>query len=149
MITYARGTLVSPARSREEIERTLARFGARDPLCITWKGKAAVIFEFNGKRVRIDADLPTEVRTPKGRKPLHPEQALDEAQRQIWRAILVSVKGRLTEVEAGIKTFEEAFIGDILLPNGQTVGEFVIPKIEQAYLTGDMPPLLLLPGAGQ
>ena len=147
MITYARGTVVSPARSREEIERTLARFGARDPLCIPWRGKAAVLFEFDGKRVRIDAALPTEVHTPKGRRPRHPEQALEEAQRQIWRALLVSVKGRLTEIEAGIKTFEEAFLGDILLPSGQTVGEFIIPKIEQAYLTGAMPPVLMLPGA--
>lgn len=146
MITYASGTLVSMSRSREEIERTLTRFGAHDPLCITWKGKAAVIFEFNGKRVRIDADMPTEVHTPKGRQPRYPEKAIEQAQRQVWRALLISVKGRLTEIEAGIKSFEEAFIGDILLPSGQTVGEFIIPQIEQVYLTNEMPPMLLLPG---
>lgn len=30
----------------------------------------------------------------------------------------------------------------ILLPNGGTVGEFMKPKIEQAYLTGTMPKML-------
>jgi hypothetical protein len=69
MITYARDTLVSTTRSKEEIERTLKRFGASEVICIEWRGKAAVLFEFNGKRVRITADLPTEIKTPKGRRP--------------------------------------------------------------------------------
>src|SRR5512139_3897872 len=111
MIKYAASTLVSPARSKDEIERTLKRFGASDVLCVTWRGKAAVMFECQGKRVRITADLPTEVKTPKGRNPCHPENALDQANRQIWRALLVTIKGQMTAIEAGIKTFEAAFMG--------------------------------------
>lgn len=146
MITYARDTLVSTTRSKEEIERTLKRFGAMDVVCIEWRGKAAVLFEFNGKRVRIDAVLPTEVTTPKGRRPRRYNEALERAGRQIWRALLVTIKGQMTAVEAGIKTFEAAFMGDILLPNGQTVSEWAIPQIERTYALGEMPPMLLLPG---
>jgi hypothetical protein len=63
----------------------------------------------------------------------------------IWRALLVTIKGQMTSIEAGIKTFEAAFIGDILLSNGQTVAEWALPQVEQVYLTGDMPPMLFLP----
>jgi len=147
-IIYARGTNVSVANSRHEIERTLRRFGADEVVCLEWHGKAAVLFEFNRKRIRITADLPDEVLTPKGRKPRHPEQALDQATRQIWRALLVTIKGQMTAVEAGIKTFEAAFLGDILLPNGKTVAEFALPQIERAYISGEMPPLLSLPMPG-
>lgn len=145
MIKYASNTLVSTTRSKEEIERTLKRFGATDVLCVEWRGKGAVLFEFNGKRVRITADLPTEARTPKGCRPRHPELALETAGRQIWRALLVTIKGQMTAIEAGIKTFEAAFIGDILLSNGQTVAEWALPQVEQVYLTGDMPSMLFLP----
>jgi len=144
MIKYATGTLVSPARSKDEIERTLKRFGASDVMCVTWRGKAAVMFDYNGKRVRITADLPTEVKTPKGRNPRHPDKAFDQADRQIWRALLVTIKGQMTAVEAGIKTFEAAFMGDILLPNGKTVAEWAVPQIESAYSSGEMPPMLFL-----
>jgi len=40
-----------------------------------------------------------------------------------------------------LKCFKE-FMAHIVLPNGQTVGEAVTPRIEQAYQTGEMPPLL-------
>ncbi len=146
MITYARDTLVSTTRSKEEIERTLKRFGANDVLCVEWRGKAAVLFEFNGKRVRIDTVLPTEVKTPKGRRPRRYDQALEQAGRQIWRALLVTIKGQMTAVEAGIKSFEAAFIGDILLPDGKTVAEWAVPQLEQTYASAEMPPMLFLPG---
>jgi hypothetical protein len=149
MTTYARGTSVSTTASRVEIERTLKRFGVSDILCLEWRGKAAVVFEFQGKRIRLTADLPTEVRTPKGRRPLHPEKALEQETRERWRALLVSIKGSMSAVEAGIKSFEQAFIGDILLPDGKTVSEWALPQVERAYESGRMPPLLFLPGMTQ
>jgi hypothetical protein len=127
MTTYAHGTLVSTVASRAEIERTLKRFGAEDVLCLEWHGKA-------------------EVFTPKGRKPRHPERALEQETRERWRALLVSVKGRMSSIEAGIETFEVAFMSHILLPNGQTVSEWALPQVEMAYQSGEMPPMLFLPG---
>jgi hypothetical protein len=146
MTTYAHGTLVSTVASRSEIERTLKRFGASDVLCLEWRGKAAVVFEYRGMRVRLSANLPTEVLTPKGRRPLHPEKALEQETRERWRALLVSVKGRMSSIEAGIETFEVAFMSHILLPNGQTVSEWALPQVEKAYQSGEMPPLSLAGG---
>lgn len=38
--------------------------------------------------------------------------------------------------------FKHIWRENIFQPNGQTVGEYIGPQVEQAYLTGNMPPLL-------
>ena len=65
--------------------------------------------------------------------------------RQRWRALVLIVKAKLEAIEAGISTLEREFLADIIMPNNQTVGQWLAPQIEQVYLTGKMPPLL--PGA--
>ena len=42
--------------------------------------------------------------------------------------------------------FEDEFLAHIVLPNGQTMGEFAKPQIAQAYDSGEMPSLLPDPG---
>ena len=56
------------------------------------------------------------------------------------------MKAKLEAVEVGIATFDEEFLAHIVLPNGQQVGEWMVPQIEHAYLEGKMPTALL--GAG-
>lgn len=50
-------------------------------------------------------------------------------------------------VEENVVTFEQEFLEFIVLPNGQTVGEYVRPQIAAAYASGTMPKLL--PGIGE
>ena len=38
--------------------------------------------------------------------------------------------------------FEREFFYDTVLPNGQTVGEYLAPQLEQAYQQGRLPSLL-------
>ena len=66
----------------------------------------------------------------------------EQLERSMWRQLYIIIKAKLVAVEAGIRTIEQEFREDMLLPNGQTVGEYIGPQIEQAYLTGNMPPLL-------
>ncbi len=142
---YAAETSVSPERSRGEIESTLARYGATR-FMYGWQESAAVIgFEVNGRRVRFVLPLPQasefEQRSGRGRKRA-PDKAIEQATRQRWRALSLAVKAKLETVEAGIATFEDEFMAYIVLPSGQTVGEWMSPQIEQAYKLGQMPPLL-------
>lgn len=57
-------------------------------------------------------------------------------------ALALVVKAKLEAVESGISTFEQEFMAHIVLPNGQTTGQWMIPQIEAAYKTGTMPALL-------
>ena len=52
------------------------------------------------------------------------------------------IKAKLEAVADGITAFEAEFFGKIVLPTGQTVEEVMLPKIQQIYETGQMPPLL-------
>ena len=42
----------------------------------------------------------------------------------------------------GISTIEREFLSNIVLPDGQTVGEWMAPQLETAYTQGNMPALL-------
>lgn len=59
-----------------------------------------------------------------------------------WRALWLVVKAKLEAVDIGIISVEDAFLSDTVLPDRQTVAEYMAPQIEAAYSTGNMPPLL-------
>jgi hypothetical protein len=150
---FAAKTGVSVAKSREEIESLLTRYGASS-FASGWSGTRSVIqFDFKGRRIRIALELPAQnerrfTHTP-GRGNLRtPEDARAEWEqgcRARWRALALVVKAKLEAVESGIATFEQEFLSYVVLPNGQTAGEVLIPQIASAYENGRMPPLL--PGA--
>jgi hypothetical protein len=69
--------------------------------------------------------------------------AWEQACRQRWRALALSIKAKLESVESGIEEFESAFMAQVVMPNGKTIEEEIMPMIEQAYATGKMPNLML------
>lgn len=152
MPTYASQTEVAPDRSRAEIERTLVRYGATKFMYGWEDDMAAVAFEMKGRRLRFTLPLPDRAefsRTPQGkpRAATAVTTAYDQAVRQRWRALSLAIKAKLESVEAGIEQFEEAFMAQIVLPGGKSVGEWMVPQIHHAYLNNTMPPLLGL-GSG-
>ncbi|CAI8018077.1 hypothetical protein GBAR_LOCUS10911 [Geodia barretti] len=82
---------------------------------------------------------------PRERSQKAQQEAHCQACRQKWRALLlVSVKGKLEAVSAGISTLEAEFLANIVLPDNTTAGQWMLPQIDRAYRTGQMPPLLPL-----
>lgn len=159
--TYAEKTSVAADRSRAEIERTLARYGAT-AFGYGWSGAESVVtFEARGRRIQFRLEMPDRddrdfTVTPTGRKrsPSQAEQAWEQATRQRWRALALVVKAKLEAVEAGIAEFEEEFLAYILVPGADgrptTVGEAMRPQIEKAYEGKlDRGLLLALPAAGE
>jgi hypothetical protein len=148
MPRYAANTEVSSTKSRDEIERTLTRYGA-DQFMYGWQdGSAVIAFRANDRRVRFILPLPTRespefTQSSRGRRE---ESAIDrlyeQAIRQRWRALALVIKAKLEAVEAGISEFEDEFLAHVMLPTGQTVGEWMRPQVAEVYLSGHMPPLL-------
>ncbi len=66
----------------------------------------------------------------------------EQACRQRWRALALVVRGKLEAVEAGITTVEDEFLAHLVLPSGETFGEWAGPQLEAAYERGQMPALL-------
>lgn len=150
MPTYASNTAVSSDKSRAEIENTLRRYGAESFAYLSARDRAVIAFEAHGRRIKFDLPMPDPqdpafTRTPASKRVRGSEQAhnaWEQACRQRWRALALVVKAKLEAVEAGITSFESEFLAHIVLPNGETVGESAIPRIEIAYRTGRVPPLL-------
>jgi len=154
MPTYANKTKVSSASSREEIERTLSRYGAKSFMYGWEEDRAVVGFKYNDRLIRFELPLPslTEFeRTPTGRRRTSREaieNAYEQAIRQRWRSLALAIKAKLEIVESDISTFEEEFLSKTVLPSGQTVSEWMEPQIQTAITTGAMPTLLLPAPAG-
>ena len=150
MTRYAAATDVSSERSRAEIERTLHRYGARQFLYGYDQSRAIVGFQINNRQVRFVLPLPDRddrefTHTPSRgteRSPAQQEAAYEQAVRQKWRALNLVIKAKLEAVEAGIVTFDAEFLAHLVLPNGRTVADEVVSKVEIAYETNQMPALL-------
>lgn len=150
MSRYAENTSVPADKSRQEIERTLQRYGA-SAFMYGWESTNAIVaFQMKDRRIRFILPLPD----PKERRfthhsrgmrtPAAAHEAWEQATRQRWRALALVIKAKLEAVEAGISEFEDEFLANIVLPGGQSVGQWMRPQVEVAYQTGRMPPMLPL-----
>lgn len=128
-MSYAAKTKVPANQTRTEIETTLKRYGADQFFYGQKPGIVAIGFRAKGRHVRFTMAVPDETK-----------QA--QSYRQRWRAMLLCIKAKLESVESGIEQFDEAFMAQIILPDGRTMAEATLPQIAQAYKDGKMPPLL-------
>ena len=150
MAQYAAETKVPPERTRADIAAVLAKYGASAFMFGMQPRRAMIVFELRNRRIKFELELPHEsdpefVRTP-GRGQVRSlaarRAACEQAIRQRWRALYLVIKAKLEAVESGISEFDEEFLAHIVLPNGQTVGQFMLPQVDTAYATGEMPALL-------
>jgi len=129
---YASKTTVSPERSRMQIEKTLNQYGANGFAYMS-SGMAAIIaFEMNGKKIMFKLPLPQndDYRTLK---------QLEQAQRQRWRALLLSIKSKLETVSSGITTFEQEFVAHFVLKGDVTIGEKIANQINSGEIVLALP----------
>lgn len=131
---YAKDTSVPVTKSRAEIEQLLERAKAKQyGTAVDYDQLTARIqFKLHDRIVRFTVALPD-------RKKLGEGPRYEKAERQRWRALLLVLKAKLESVESNIETFEHAFLGQIVMPNDQTVAEILNPIIAFAYKSGRMP----------
>jgi hypothetical protein len=155
MARYASNTKVSSEKSRNEIERTLQRYGA-DGFGF-WIEDDSALVQFQIEKLKIAFKLPMPDRKSEEftmsshendwqRKPLAAETAhrrWEQSCRQRWRALALVIKAKLEAIDSGISTFEEEFMAHIMLPDGVTVGEKLVPGLTVLKETGNMPKLLV------
>lgn len=151
-MAYASTTPVPVERTRAQIETLVSKYGAARFASGWESGKAMVMFEMRGRRVRFVLQLPyandDRVRyDARGgeRSATAQKRMYDQITRSMWRGLWLVIKAKLESVEANIATFEEEFLSHIVLPGtGETFGEWAQPHLEAAYRTGDMPPMLTM-----
>lgn len=153
-MAYAANTDVSSQQSRNELERTVRRYGADQFAYMSGTAQAVIAFVSHGKQVRFILPMPDSrerrfTHTPERgtvRSAQAAEREYEQAVKQKWRALNLVVKAKLEAVEAGIVTFEQEFGMHLVLPGGRSVADEVLPAIEAAY-AGSSAPLLQIGGA--
>jgi hypothetical protein len=163
-MTFADKTSVSPEKSRAEIEGLLRKYGA-DQFISGWEdtaqggGRAMIGFRCKDRFIRFELQIPpyTDERFVFAKHPRHTfrqrrtenqrDQAHEQEIRRMWRALALVIKAKLEAVESRITTFENEFMAHIVLPDGKTVGQHIVPAIADAYSTGKLP--RLLPALGE
>lgn len=138
-MSYAQETLVPVEQSRAEIERILTKYGADKFMVGSDKMRAILCFGLNGRMVQFELPLPdrTEKRfwiTPKrGWKRSESEayKEWEQACRTRWRALRLCIQAKLEAVQVGITSFESEFLAHFVMPDGKTLGQHVIPKLDE------------------
>jgi hypothetical protein len=153
-MAYAESTSVPVAKSRAEIEQLLTRHKCSKFMAGVDHDahRATVQFQAHNRIVKFEIDLPNP-NDPKYRKIKNSymqrsaagiAKVVEQEERTRWRALLLVIKAKLEAVESNIATFEDEFLAHVLLPNQQTVAQYIGPTVAQIYDTGRMPPDRLL-----
>ncbi len=156
--TYASQTTVSVEKSRAEIETILARYGAESFAYASEPGRAIIGFTIRDttdtmQSIKMTLPLPlkseerfthrTVYQKAVVNEPMEVNKRWEQACRSSWRSLCLVIKAKLEACAAGISTVEREFLADIMLPSGQTTGEWLRPQLEAISDSGQMPRFLL------
>ena len=148
-MAYATTTDVPVERSKAEIETLLIRHGC-DAVATAWDGKlqkAVVQFRMGNRHMRFQITIPDPgdeafIWSSRGKRTTATQVKLyHQAIRSRWRSLLLCIKAKIEAVESDIETVDEAFMAQLVLPDGQTVGQKLLPAVCEAYKTGTLPPV--------
>lgn len=148
---FASGTSVPVARSLGEVQKVVQRYGASGFMLGEEGPKALLAFVMDGHKVQFTMKLPELADfmvTPAGyeRAPGAAKKVWEQETRRRWRALVLILKAKLEAVESEVATFEEEFMAYLVAPDGRTMGEAILPQLEEARAAGKMTTSFLLTG---
>jgi len=136
-MAYAENTKVPVERSKNEIEKTLLRYGADDFMYGSSATKGGgIMFRYKERLIKIGVPLPDK-------NDYQYDTQYDREYRRRWRVLLLALKAKLELVDAGLVSFEDEFLAQTCLPDGTTIADTIQPQIQQAIADGATPKLLL------
>lgn len=139
--SYAAGTKASIAKSEDDIKSMLRKAGAETIMIGEDPASAYVAFHLSGRSIRFKLPLPrrdedrfTMRRLNQSNQlgPQTPDAAANlwvQACRERWRQLTLCIKAKLVSVQEGVETFDDAFLSQIVTPDGTTVGDKVKPQM--------------------
>jgi len=144
---FAAYTKVPVATSQGEVEKLVTRYGATHFGVMREPSGHMVGFRINNLSVRFVIPRPDVKATDRhgyklSASALHTN--VERETRRLWRALVLSIKAKLEMIESGLACFEEEFLAHVVTGSGRTIGEEVIPQLEDIQ-SGKMLPLLPAP----
>ncbi|MDM9643842.1 hypothetical protein [Rhizobium sp. S163] len=152
-MTLPYSSSTSGRSAMDDIRKTIQAFGCSKfaPMEDFDAGKVIIQFEFHGRMVQVEASAKGYAAAWLRENPYssrmrlsridHERRALEKGQIAVWSILRDWIKGQLTAIETGILSFDAAFLGQILLPTGETVHERIstqglLPAPEEPHQKG-------------
>lgn len=127
MSKFAQGTQVTAEKSQMQISMMLKKFGC-GALMMGFEGELAFVgFVYKNTQARMFC----------------PVTKSEAENRRRWRVMRIVLQSKFEIIQCSIKTFEEEFFSDIVMPNGKTVAQMALPAVIKAIESGKMPSTLL------
>jgi hypothetical protein len=118
MAKYAEKTQVPIGRSKAQIEGELVRYGVQEYAFGNSPRGSGIIFKHQSKTYKINVNSPN-------RDEFATQKKFEQAERSRWRLLLICIKAKLNLVQSGQSKFEDEFLAHMILPDGNTVGDFM------------------------
>lgn len=152
-MSYAKGTTVGAGQTRGEIEDLLTRHGATRFATMNDGKTYTMAFEIDKIAYKIDLPLPDPESDEfwlykRGSVVYRREEAAgrknyqDELNRR-WRALGAVIKAKVIAVNEGISTIEREFLGNVMLPGGQTIADTYAHRLHDLAQAGHIPALTM------
>lgn len=122
-MAYAERTKVPVHQSKGDIEKTARKYGATAFGVMEREGRAQIAFTVSDRNIMFRIPIPEDA----------------QQERSIWRALLLTIKAKFESAASGIETLEDAFMANVVMPDGRTISETARPAIESAYNGRDVP----------
>lgn len=147
---YAKGTTVAIEQTEQQIKTMLRKAGAEAYGTFESGNTASIAFRLNDLNIRMNLSMPDrddgrfthfsrgEGRGMQERTANAAEKVWEQACKERWRALHLCVKAKLEAIEAGVETFEDAFLAHVQTETGETVGERLKPQLRQV-IAGNAP----------
>lgn len=145
-MVYAKGTTVAIETTNGQIKAMLRRAGANDYATYENNDSAAIAFRLNDLNIRMKIPLPDRFAkrfTHTDEKQLvrsdgAAERLWEQACKECWRALHLCLKAKLEAIDAGVETFEDAFLAHVQTATGETIGERLRPTLHE-IVAGNAP----------
>lgn len=148
-MAYAKGTKTEIGTTETQIKKMLQKAGAEAIAFMEERSRAIIAFHLNGRAIRFNLPLPTRdqfCRSESGRQARSPatiDSAWMQASRERWRQLHLCIKAKLESVEQDIELFDDAFLSQIVMPDGETIGEKVKPQMDALMDGKPLRPLMI------
>lgn len=155
-MTFASKTSVPIEKTEAEIKALLRKAGAVNAVTVEPEGKHMILclFECNDRRYRFSVPLPKPSEDDfwkhpryawKKRSAQEAHKLWEQACRRQWRCLLLAIRSKFVNAEAGIESLELGLLPYVVMPDGRTLAENALPIVDEAYRLGKVPDWKALP----
>ncbi len=117
MAKYAKNTTVTVSKSKAQIEDLITDWGIEEFFFGRSSRGDGIGFKYEGRMYKFNVPMPERGNLT--------DRQHEQAVRQRWRILYMSLKMKLEEIDGGGETFEDQFLSKMCLPDGSTVADFM------------------------